>query len=163
MLDEIRTETETLFQRLERTFGVRLGGTFVALTRAADGSFVPGGTFTIRRDGGDPPAPVSPAPSPSTSPPAFERREDPIGDPPHPDAFPGTDEGSHYVSQAKIERAPMGKGVAAARAVVGKAASELAASAGYTGDACTNCGGFRMKRAGTCAVCEDCGTTGGCS
>jgi len=34
---------------------------------------------------------------------------------------------------------------------------------GYTGDACSKCGSMRMKRSGTCGVCEDCGTSGGCS
>ena len=34
---------------------------------------------------------------------------------------------------------------------------------GYEGDMCTNCGGFKMKRSGHCLVCDDCGTTTGCS
>jgi ribonucleoside-diphosphate reductase alpha chain len=34
---------------------------------------------------------------------------------------------------------------------------------GYTGDQCTNCGSMRVRQNGTCAVCEDCGTTTGCS
>ncbi|MEM5807433.1 MAG: hypothetical protein QW474_03560 [Candidatus Aenigmatarchaeota archaeon] len=34
---------------------------------------------------------------------------------------------------------------------------------GYTGDMCSSCGSMRVKRSGTCAVCEDCGTTTGCS
>lgn len=38
-----------------------------------------------------------------------------------------------------------------------------AKSSGYTGEVCKNCGSFRMKRGGTCAVCEDCGESGGCS
>src|SRR5690606_29423899 len=33
----------------------------------------------------------------------------------------------------------------------------------YTGEICSNCGGDHMKKAGTCQVCEDCGTTTGCS
>ena len=33
---------------------------------------------------------------------------------------------------------------------------------GYTGDACSNCGSFRMRRSGTCATCEECGSTTGC-
>ena len=32
----------------------------------------------------------------------------------------------------------------------------------YTGDECTHCGSIRMRWAGTCRVCEDCGTSGGC-
>lgn len=34
---------------------------------------------------------------------------------------------------------------------------------GYTGEPCTNCGSMRVKRNGSCTVCEDCGTTSGCS
>lgn len=33
---------------------------------------------------------------------------------------------------------------------------------GYTGEYCSACGSYRMKRNGACAVCEDCGTQGGC-
>lgn len=34
---------------------------------------------------------------------------------------------------------------------------------GYTGDPCPTCGSIRMKRSGACSVCEDCGTSNGCS
>ena len=34
---------------------------------------------------------------------------------------------------------------------------------GFTGDACGACGGMRMKRSGTCATCQDCFQTTGCS
>ena len=34
---------------------------------------------------------------------------------------------------------------------------------GYTGDQCSNCNSTRMKVSGHCMVCEDCGTTTGCS
>lgn len=34
---------------------------------------------------------------------------------------------------------------------------------GYTGDVCCCCGGSRMRRAGACSFCEECGTTSGCS
>lgn len=34
---------------------------------------------------------------------------------------------------------------------------------GYTGEQCSNCGSLRVKRNGSCTVCEDCGTTSGCS
>lgn len=34
---------------------------------------------------------------------------------------------------------------------------------GYTGDFCSTCGSSRVRRAGKCAVCEDCGTPTGCS
>lgn len=39
----------------------------------------------------------------------------------------------------------------------------IARSQGYTGDICINCHGIRLKQSGHCAVCEDCGTTTGCS
>jgi hypothetical protein len=32
----------------------------------------------------------------------------------------------------------------------------------YSGNICDACGGTRMRRAGTCEVCDDCGTAGGC-
>ena len=35
--------------------------------------------------------------------------------------------------------------------------------AGYTGGSCSSCGSVRVRRNGTCVVCEDCGTTSGCS
>lgn len=34
---------------------------------------------------------------------------------------------------------------------------------GYTGDQCDNCSSMRMKISGHCMVCEECGTTTGCS
>ncbi len=38
-----------------------------------------------------------------------------------------------------------------------------AKSFGYTGEHCTNCGSMRVKRNGSCTVCDDCGSTSGCS
>ncbi len=32
----------------------------------------------------------------------------------------------------------------------------------YTGDACDTCGSVRLRRAGSCLVCEDCGSNSGC-
>lgn len=43
------------------------------------------------------------------------------------------------------------------------AAAERSRAQGYTGDACSTCGQFRMKQAGHCLVCDECGTTTGCS
>ena len=41
---------------------------------------------------------------------------------------------------------------------------EIATASGYTGDCCQTCGGFAMRRTGTCLTCEACGSTsGGCS
>ena len=34
---------------------------------------------------------------------------------------------------------------------------------GYSGDICDNCQGSRLRWAGHCKVCDDCGTTTGCS
>jgi hypothetical protein len=38
-----------------------------------------------------------------------------------------------------------------------------ARSLGYTGEMCSTCNSSRVKRNGSCTVCEDCGTTSGCS
>ncbi len=34
---------------------------------------------------------------------------------------------------------------------------------GYTGEQCENCGSMRVRRNGNCTVCEECGSTSGCS
>lgn len=34
---------------------------------------------------------------------------------------------------------------------------------GVTGDVCARCGGSNVVRAGSCACCQDCGETTGCS
>jgi hypothetical protein len=41
--------------------------------------------------------------------------------------------------------------------------SGYAISLGYTGEQCSNCSSIRVKRNGSCLLCEDCGTTSGCS
>ncbi|MEP7220287.1 MAG: vitamin B12-dependent ribonucleotide reductase, partial [Bacteroidota bacterium] len=40
---------------------------------------------------------------------------------------------------------------------------QTAKAQGYTGEQCGNCGSMRVKQNGACHVCEDCGTTSGCS
>ncbi|MBK8910526.1 MAG: adenosylcobalamin-dependent ribonucleoside-diphosphate reductase [Chlorobi bacterium] len=40
---------------------------------------------------------------------------------------------------------------------------QTAKAQGYTGEQCGNCGSMRVRQNGTCHVCEDCGTTSGCS
>ncbi|MDB5104859.1 MAG: ribonucleoside-diphosphate reductase, adenosylcobalamin-dependent [Fibrobacteres bacterium] len=40
---------------------------------------------------------------------------------------------------------------------------DQAKRAGYTGESCGSCCSIRVRRNGTCVVCEDCGTTSGCS
>jgi ribonucleoside-diphosphate reductase alpha chain len=42
-------------------------------------------------------------------------------------------------------------------------AQSHARMAGYTGESCASCGSVRVRRNGTCVVCEDCGSTSGCS
>lgn len=39
----------------------------------------------------------------------------------------------------------------------------IAKTQGYTGEQCSNCSSMRVKQNGACHVCEDCGTTSGCS
>ncbi len=40
---------------------------------------------------------------------------------------------------------------------------QAARSKGYTGDQCGACSSMKVKRNGSCTVCEDCGATSGCS
>lgn len=40
---------------------------------------------------------------------------------------------------------------------------EIARTQGFTGDCCAGCGGFSMRRNGTCLLCVECGATTGCS
>ena len=44
-----------------------------------------------------------------------------------------------------------------------KMTRDAARLSGYPGESCSNCQGIRMKRAGTCMVCDDCSQTTGCS
>ena len=44
-----------------------------------------------------------------------------------------------------------------------QAEKDEAMSLGYTGEMCETCGSMRVKRNGSCTVCEDCGSTSGCS
>ncbi len=41
--------------------------------------------------------------------------------------------------------------------------SSMAKQIGYTGEQCEYCGSIRVKRNGSCTVCDDCGGTSGCS
>lgn len=40
---------------------------------------------------------------------------------------------------------------------------EQARQSGYTGDVCPSCFGIKMRRNGSCLICDDCHTTTGCS
>lgn len=46
--------------------------------------------------------------------------------------------------------------------VVGRDAGREAMTQGYTGNECDHCGSMRMRQAGTCEVCDDCGESGAC-
>ncbi len=54
-------------------------------------------------------------------------------------------------------------GLEAKTAVGGNAKVKEARAKGYTGEQCGYCNSMRVKRNGSCTVCEDCGTTSGCS
>jgi ribonucleoside-diphosphate reductase alpha chain len=62
---------------------------------------------------------------------------------------------------------PTGDDAPQAKPGKGKPAPKLkskdAQKFGYTGEQCQNCGSIRVKRNGSCTVCEDCGETSGCS
>ncbi len=45
----------------------------------------------------------------------------------------------------------------------GNTEKDIKKSLGYTGDMCSNCKEFTMRRVGTCLQCESCGSTSGCS
>jgi ribonucleoside-diphosphate reductase alpha chain len=60
---------------------------------------------------------------------------------------------------APIEKAPKPVSVAAGNQM----AAMMGRKAGYTGQSCSSCGSVRVRRNGTCIVCDDCGTTSGCS
>jgi ribonucleoside-diphosphate reductase alpha chain len=59
------------------------------------------------------------------------------------------------ISSSPLATAPKGAAMSSLR-------SE-ARSKGYTGEQCSACGSMRVKRNGACTVCDDCGTTSGCS
>lgn len=44
-----------------------------------------------------------------------------------------------------------------------KLSTDQAKQMGYTGNECQTCGSSRMKIAGHCEVCEECGASSGCS
>lgn len=46
---------------------------------------------------------------------------------------------------------------------LGKISPKIAKQMGFTGDQCDTCASMKMKISGHCMVCEDCGTTTGCS
>ena len=44
-----------------------------------------------------------------------------------------------------------------------KVKAAIRSADGYADEACTTCGAFRLRRTGTCFVCDSCGTSGGCA
>ncbi|MBW8888574.1 MAG: adenosylcobalamin-dependent ribonucleoside-diphosphate reductase [Fibrobacteres bacterium] len=71
---------------------------------------------------------------------------------------------SEAAGKASPEAVPVPAGSAAPESAEGTArARDQARRAGYTGESCASCGSVRVRRNGTCIVCEDCGTTSGCS
>jgi len=40
---------------------------------------------------------------------------------------------------------------------------EMAIESGFTGEQCSYCSSLRVRRNGSCTVCDDCGATSGCS
>ena len=64
------------------------------------------------------------------------------------------------------ERTPWGAHVKTASAAAGEvraAYSEMEELGEFTGECCSFCGGVSVRRCGVCSVCENCGTTSGCS
>ncbi|HOQ48279.1 MAG TPA: adenosylcobalamin-dependent ribonucleoside-diphosphate reductase, partial [Candidatus Kapabacteria bacterium] len=70
-----------------------------------------------------------------------------------------TNEDAELVPE-EVAANPKTNGAATASAL--KTSAE-ARSMGYTGEYCVNCGSMKVKRNGSCTVCEDCGSTSGCS
>jgi len=54
-------------------------------------------------------------------------------------------------------------GVAAGTKKIQLKVNDPMKSLGYTGESCGSCGSMRVKRNGSCTVCESCGGTSGCS
>jgi len=73
-------------------------------------------------------------------------------------------EGSEPASSAPVMAVPEATPSLSVRGTMTRSeAADLSRRAGYTGDGCSSCGSMRVRRNGTCVVCEDCGTTSGCS
>jgi len=71
---------------------------------------------------------------------------------------PGTETSPSAFNAGELEPIPSGPPAQDARAMRAEAQMK-----GYTGDQCETCNSMRMKVSGHCMVCEDCGTTTGCS
>jgi ribonucleoside-diphosphate reductase alpha chain len=71
---------------------------------------------------------------------------------------PGTETSPNVFNAGELDPIPSAMPTQDARAM--RVEAQLK---GYTGDQCSNCNSMRMKISGHCMVCEDCGTTTGCS
>ncbi|WP_417308894.1 vitamin B12-dependent ribonucleotide reductase [Devosia sp.] len=69
-----------------------------------------------------------------------------------------TEPNPHVLNEAELNPVP----TPPASQDIGQLRSQ-AQMQGYTGDQCSTCNSMRMKVSGHCMVCEDCGTTTGCS
>lgn len=75
---------------------------------------------------------------------------------------PSEDANIAHLRERAVE--PVAAVPAAMTAAMGAAKKQAEArSKGYTGEQCSSCSSMRVKRNGACTVCEDCGTTSGCS
>ncbi len=85
----------------------------------------------------------------------------------------GTGNGARHLSPGQAlyrrQQSPEGKAIDTSTAppvrplVDSQKKMQTAKAQGYTGEQCGNCGSMRVKQNGACHVCEDCGTTSGCS
>jgi ribonucleoside-diphosphate reductase alpha chain len=66
------------------------------------------------------------------------------------------------VEELRRERIARSEPIPERASVAGERRTE-ARFQGYTGEQCGSCGSMRVKRNGACTLCEDCGTTSGCS
>ena len=66
------------------------------------------------------------------------------------------------LSLSEIDRKPPPPSIAATVTPTLMSVEE-ARGKGYTGNSCQDCGSVKMKIAGHCEVCEDCGSSSGCS
>ena len=61
---------------------------------------------------------------------------------------------------------PLATGIHVPQPVIVAPAADQRSTArmqGFTGDCCSTCAGFAMRRSGTCLCCDACGSTTGCS
>lgn len=86
------------------------------------------------------------------------------------DEVPPSGEGDDKAkSNGSAHREPVAETVAEQHHLMSEYASSMSTQMlqakvqGFTGEQCENCGSMRVKQNGTCKVCEDCGTTTGCS